>query len=382
MTMRAPAWWRRLCFPGRVGADRRPGLRPSWARSLPPDAGTAARPAPASGRRASGAGIALLALGLLTAPMLAAAPAAARDLRIGLVTPPPHVWTQVARRIAANLSAAQPDIRPLVFPASQLGNEPEMFQQMQLGLLDMGIFTVAVTSLREPSLAGWFTPYLFADVAAAAEGARTDAARTMLANLDAAGLVGLGYTFAGMRHVLMRNRAITALADVAGAKIRITPFPAMQVWWEATPAAPTPVHLSAVYQSLQTGVLDGVDIDLDALVGLRLQQVATHLTLTNHMAFPAVVVFSKAVWAELSETERKAIQAAVDEALAWGTETQIAAEQKNLAQMRQEIRVTDLPDAETVFAPANAAFAGTFGAVPLIRQFVEEVRAHAGGEGS
>ena len=253
---------------------------------------------------------------------------------------------------------------------------------MQLGLLDMGIFTVAITSLLEPNLAGWFTPYLFDDVAAAARGAQTDAARTMLANLDAAGLVGLGYTFAGMRHVLKRDGPIASLGDVAGAKIRITPFPAMQVWWEATPAAPTPVHLSAVYQSLQTGVLDGVDIDLEALVGLRLQQVAGHLTLTSHMAFPAVVVFSKVVWADLPEADRSTIRAAVDEALAWGTETQVAAEQKNIAMMRQEISVAELPDGESVFAPANAAFAAEFGDVPLIKRFVEEVRALAPARGS
>jgi TRAP-type transport system periplasmic protein len=323
-----------------------------------------------------------LALGLLVALVMSPSPAFARDLRIGLVTPPPHVWTQVAKRIAANLTAENADLHPLVFPASQLGNEPEMFQQMQLGLLDMGIFTAAITSLREPSLAGWFTPFLFDDVAAAARGAQTSAARTMLANLDAAGLIGLGYTFAGMRHVLMRNKPIASLDDVAGTKIRITPFPAMQVWWDATPAAPTPVHLSAVYPSLQTGVLDGVDIDLDALVGLRLQQVADHLTLTNHMAFPAVVVFSKTVWAGMTEAERAAVRAAVEEGLAWGTETQVAAEQKNVAVMRQEISVTELPNAPSVFAPANAAFAAEFGNVPLIKQFVDQVRALPGAQGS
>lgn len=36
-----------------------------------------------------------------------------------------------------------------------------------IGLLDMGIMTAAITSLREPSVVGWFTPFLFDSVAEA-----------------------------------------------------------------------------------------------------------------------------------------------------------------------------------------------------------------------
>ena len=96
------ASWGRPCFPLRARSDR-VACRPPRVR------------------------IAVLALCLLIVSTAAPSLASARDLRIGLVTPPPHVWTQVARRIATNLTAANPDIRPLVFPASQLGNEPEMF---------------------------------------------------------------------------------------------------------------------------------------------------------------------------------------------------------------------------------------------------------------
>ena len=45
--------------------------------------------------------------------------------------------------------------------------------------------------------------------------------------------------------------------------------------------------LSEVAPSLTTKLLDAVDVDLDALVGLKFYQQAPNLTLTNHMAFPA-----------------------------------------------------------------------------------------------
>ncbi|MDO5643714.1 MAG: TRAP transporter substrate-binding protein DctP, partial [Paracoccus sp. (in: a-proteobacteria)] len=158
--------------------------------------------------------------------------AEARELRMGLITPPGHVWTQVAERMAENLAASDAtELTLAVFPAGQLGTEQEMFQQLGTGLLDSGLMTVGISSLRAPSLAGWFTPYLFDDVSAAAAAAQTEAAQDMLAEFEAAGLVGLGYTFAGMRHILMRDGLIDEQADLANKKIRIVPFPAMQTWW-------------------------------------------------------------------------------------------------------------------------------------------------------
>ncbi len=43
--------------------------------------------------------------------------------------------------------------------------------------------------------------------------------------------------------------------------------------------------------------------------------------------------------------------------------------------MRQEISVTELPNAESVFSAANEAFAAEFGNVTLIKQFIDQVRA-------
>jgi hypothetical protein len=67
----------------------------------------------------------------------------------------------------------------------------------------------------------------------------------------------------------------------------------------------------------KTGYLDGIDIDLDALVGLNFQEVANGLTLTNHMAFPAVLVVSEATWSRMSDEEKAVFTDAAEDALAW-----------------------------------------------------------------
>lgn len=304
------------------------------------------------------------------------ADAQTRMMRLGLVTPPPHVWTKVAKRFAETLGEDERvDLEIMVFPASQLGSEPEMFQQMDTGVLDMMIATLSSASLRAPDMVAWFTPFLFEDVAHAGRAADTEAARAMLDELEPAGLKGLGYTFAGMRHLLTTDEAVTGIADLAGMKVRIVPFPAMASWWRAAGAAPTAIELANVYQSLQTGVLDGTDIDLDALLGLKFQEAGRNLTLTGHMAWPAVFLMSGATWQGFSELERTAVSEAAREALAWGLEAQIEAENVNLKALESEIAVHAMADAEARFADANAAFTALYGDLAGVRHFQAEAAA-------
>lgn len=300
----------------------------------------------------------------------------ARELRMGLITPPSHVWTQVAHRIAEKLpEATGGDLTLAIFPAGQLGLEQEMFQQMSTGLLDTGLMTAAITSLRAPALQGWFTPYLFSDVSDAAEAASVPAAQDMLGQLQRAGLVGLGYTFAGQRHILMKGAPATTPADLANKKIRIVPFPAMKVWWEAVGAVPTPVNLTEVYQGLQSGLLDGIDIDLDAMVGLKFDEVAKGLTITNHMPFPAVMVVSQMTWNSLSDDQRAAFTEVSQEAMAWGTQQQVEAEKSNLAALEGKVEIVTLDNGAEAFAEANQAVRDAFASDDIIQSFITEVEA-------
>ncbi len=315
-----------------------------------------------------------LSITLLSVSLLAVStPILAKELRLGLITPPQHIWTQTAERFADEVAErSDGEMAIALFPSGQMGDESAMFSQMETGLLDMGIMTAALTSQREPSVVGWFTPFLFNSVAQAAEVADTDAAQQMLRNLEDKGLHAFGYTFAGMRHILMRDEQIESAADVAGKNMRIIPFSAMNAWWRAVDARPMPISLPDVYQGLQNGMLDGVDIDLDALVGSGFYEVAEHLTLTNHMAFPAVSVMSQATRASLSDEQRQLIDAAMEDALAWGIEAQIEAEERNLTMLEDRINVYTLENAEDTFSTANQAFAERFGDHPLIQAFQQQ----------
>lgn len=316
----------------------------------------------------------IIAATAFTALAMSNITAMALEMRMGVITPPSHVWTKVANRIAENLPAASNNALTLkVFPAGQLGSEQEMYQQMTAGILDSGLMTGAITSLRAPSISGWFTPYLFKNVEEAIAATKLPAAADMLKEIDTTGVHGLGYTFAGMRHILMSEDAVNGTAELKDKKIRIVPFPAMKVWWQAIGAVPTPVNLTEVYQALQSGLLDGIDIDLDALVGLKFQEVGKSLTITNHMVFPSIMVVSDSAWAKMSADEQKAFSETVAEALAWGSAQQIKAEASNLEKLKNSVAINEIANGSEAFATANKAVQDSFAGNKIIAAFQEQV---------
>lgn len=268
--------------------------------------------------------------GLLALGSLSAVPASAEMLKLGHITPPSHVWHKVSERIAGNLGEASGGkLKVSVSPLQKLGNEGQMINLMQAGAVQFAVLTAGGLANREESFLGWSLPYTFRDVAHATAASKTPAAQEMLKRLEPHGLVGLGYTFAGMRHVLSLD-PVKSPADLANKKIRAFPSPIYNDWWAANGAAPTALPLSEVAPSLTTRLLDAVDVDLDALVGLKFHQQAPNLTLTNHMAFPGVIVVSKKWWDARSDADRAMILKAVADAERRGFQEAIAADKGNL----------------------------------------------------
>lgn len=302
--------------------------------------------------------------------------AQAVELRLSTVAPSGHVWVKVAERLKQELEAKpELDLQLSIFANSQLGQEPELMQQLETGLLDLGALTLASLVTREEGFNGWFTPYLISDVEAAGRARDLPASQAMLDNLADVQMVGLGYVFGGMRQILSKGAPIDAAEDLGGLKVRITPFPAAQTWWNAMNATPTPIPLSNVYQALQTGVVDAIDIDLDATVSLSLQEVAESLTLTRHMPWPGAIVASSATWARLTEQQQQGLRDAIKLVTDFGVEAQAAAEATNLEKIRGALTVAEVTNGEEALAIANDAFQAEFGDIQLVKKFQGQVRA-------
>lgn len=246
-----------------------------------------------------------LAMAAALGAALATPAAWADDFRLGLITPPPHIWTKAAQAFGEDLKAESSGRHTLeVFPSRQLGNEAEMLQQMQSGALDMAFLTIAEISNRAPDFGAFYAPYLVKDIAQAGKLMRTAAARSLLEQLPGkVGVVGIGYGMAGLRQIVSRGRVASA-ADLAGAKLRITPFEPIRDFYNEVGAAPTPMPLPAVYDALANGQVDAIDMDVELIWKLKYYEHADTVVFSNHMMFPMVGLVSGKVWAGLSQDDK------------------------------------------------------------------------------
>lgn len=264
------------------------------------------------------------------------------------ITQESHVWHKTAEKFAEELEERSDGRMSLeIYAAGQLGSEQDMLQQMESGSVDFGIITNGYMSTRNTEFNAWFMPFVFDSLEEATEARHTDAAKEMLANLESQGFIGMDFLFAGNRHILMTSDVVTSPDDVKGRQVRVIGSPSVQDFWEGVGAGPTPMPLPEVYTSLQTGVIDGIDIDLDALVTEKYYEIAEHLTLTNHMTWPAVVMMSQSSYESLSEEDQQIVEEAMAAAVEWGIAEAIEREKSNLEEVEaQGINVHHLEDTD------------------------------------
>ncbi|RSL31463.1 TRAP transporter substrate-binding protein [Salibacterium salarium] len=260
-----------------------------------------------------------------------------RVFKLGHTGSESHVWQESIQHFdkkLQELSDGQLSIE--IYPNSTLGNDEEMLQQMGTGSLDMAWITLAELTNHSSSFNAWFMPFIMNNMDEAYEVSKTDEALALFDTLENNSIQSLGYTYIGMRHVLMDGDPVSDLSDLEGNSMRVSPSPVIVDFWETMGSSPTSIPIAELYTSFERGVIDGVDIDLDALISQRLNEVGEGLTLTNHMTFHGASFVSDSVWAELSEEEQDIIQKAFDSAQQYNYEKSKKYAEDNLQTFKEE----------------------------------------------
>lgn len=255
-----------------------------------------------------------LAALLFLLPMVSPQLALAERFRMGLPTPPSHVWTIEATRFAESLEQRSGGEHSVaIFPASQLGNDAQMLQQLQTGALDMVFMPVAEITNRLPEFGALYAPYLANDVTEAAAILASEEAQALLDQLPARmGVVGVGYALAGMRQIVSRN-PVDSVEDLGGLKLRITPLEPIQDFYIMLGVAPIPLPIGSVYDALANGQIDAIDMDLENTLKQKYYELGETVVLSNHMMFPMVGLVSGVKWRGLDAETRELISELMNE---------------------------------------------------------------------
>ncbi len=200
------------------------------------------------------------------------------------------------------------------FPDSQLGGESELVELLQTGAIDMTKVSGGLMGSFSPLYGVFSMPYLFDDQEHFHEVMNSDAIMDeVYQSTQDQGFVGFGWYDSGQRNFYTKDTPIDEVADLEGKKIRVMQSQTAVDTMKLLGASPVVMAQEEVYTALQQGILDGAENNEFALTTARHGEVVNHYSLDGHTRIPDIILFNSNTLSRLSDAQRDAVMAAIQE---------------------------------------------------------------------
>ena len=257
------------------------------------------------------------------------------------------------------------------FPSSALGGEREMIEAVQLGTLDLVNTSTGPVGNFVPEVKIVDIPFLFRDYDHARKVMDGPIGQDILAKFPSKGIIALGWTENGFRHMTNNKRDIVKPADAAGLKMRTMENKVHMDGYKTFGILPTPMAFPELFGALQQGTVDGQENPIPVILASKFSQVQKHLSLTGHVYSPALLLLSPKVWTKLSDADKKVFMEAAKKAGVAQRKKVNDDENSGIAQLEKDgMKVTKVVDGQAfrdALKPAYVAYAKEFGAENIKR---------------
>ncbi len=259
------------------------------------------------GGLALGVGLAAGTLGII-----GRASAAAVTMRFGSDSPigAPHTKSALVMKELIE-SRTSGRVQVAIFPDAQLGNNGAMLNSVKTGSLDAVVTDAGHISVAVPEVEVFNLPFLFKDIAQVLRFADGPVGARLRPKINQAfGCEVLGFSTDGSADMFNDKRPIRTPADFAGLKIGVSPSKIQRDTILAFGGIPTVVDFTAMYTALQTGLIDGLQMNPNDIIAVKLYQVTKYMTLTNQRHTATMLIVSKRFMDKLSPEDQEIVRAA------------------------------------------------------------------------
>ena len=214
------------------------------------------------------------------------------ELKLGHVSAPAHPYHIEAEAVAKEVfEKTNGEVKIHIFPSSQLGQQREMNEGLQLGTLDIVLTSSAVLAQFAPKVQVIDLPFIFRDREHAYKVFDGPLANEIYAGVNAVGTYVTTWEN-GVRHFVNNVRQIKTPADMKGMKIRVMENKVYLEMAKLLGANPTPMAYGELYTALQQKTVDGADAPAGNLHTERFYEVLKYLSLDGHSYSPSIVLVS------------------------------------------------------------------------------------------
>ncbi len=322
----------------------------------------------------------LLLVGGVLVGLVATVEAAAKQvLKLGTILPADNILTENAQEFAKKVNErSKGEVEVVVYPNSQLGNERDLMEGLQLGTVQLAEVSGGVMSTFVPETGVFSLPFIFRDWDHLDKVLKTPAVVNRLdeITLKKSGIRTLGWMEQGFRVTLTVKKPVSSLKDFEGLKIRVPEDKVLIRTFQLVKAAPTVIPWGEVYTSLQTGVVEGMESTTPAMYTMKFYEVANYIAETNHQHSVVGFLISEKVFQSLSKAAQEVILQAAPETMDTNSRQARGTAQKPLDLLRAKVKQMTKPDLKPFQEAVQAVykeFADQTGTAELIRQ-IQAVR--------
>ena len=226
-----------------------------------------------------------------------------------------------------------------VYPNSSLYKDKEELEALQLGsvqLLAPSIAKFGPLGVREYDI--FDLPFLMSDDARARQMMASPMMADFHKKLETKGVTALGYWDNGT-YVFTANRPLIRPEDFRGLKFRIQGSKVQDATVRALGGLPQTIAFSEVYQTLQTGVVDGEDNVPSNILTQRFYEVQKNLTVSYHGRLTYAFITNKKFWDGLPADLKPGLERAVKESTEFFNDTAAKDNEDALAKIKASGRV-------------------------------------------
>ncbi len=310
------------------------------------------------------------------AAMLIAAPLAAQEVTIRLAHLNPedpfqsHSGAMAAVFKSLVESSSGGDIAVELYPNGQLGQDADVIEQVNLGLVESVISSAGGIAEHYPLVGVFDIPFAFPNIGVATRVIDKDSSfgQKFVEDLEAKtdlkvlGLLDSGGFFA----ITNSERPIESVDDMEGLRIRTMTLPTHEAIISSLGGQPTALAWAEVYTALQTGVADGQMNPIPIIAFANFDEVQEYLTVTNHIITPYVWTMNEAFYEGLSDEHKTIVNWAAEVATDAGRSMSrvIEASERGLPALDETMEVNVIsPEEQQRFAEA---------AQPAVRSLIED----------
>lgn len=219
--------------------------------------------------------------------------------------------TKFAELVEANSGGK---IKARAYPNASLGNDVQVISSLQGGTVEAAVVSIGLLSNMVKEYSLLTLPGVFHNVKEADMVLDGPFGKKLADRLQAHRLVGLAYFEHGFKNITNSKRPVTKWEDASGLKIRITQTPSLVDLFTAIGANPVPMAFGELYSAMEQGAIDGMETTFVTFDNGKFAEVQKHISLTQHVYDPLLLIFSKPVWDKMTAAQQKIVSDAAMQA--------------------------------------------------------------------